>query len=422
MTPQATAIALPRPRVACNAVSGIAAVSAGAALLAACGSRTGAAHAADADVRPGLVLVEQQRIGSRDDPDEGFSFIGNVDVDRDGQIYAVENQAAEIRVFAPDGRLLRRIGRQGAGPGEFRSVSAFGVHGDTVWVVDVLARRITLFDRTGRLLRTGVVESHLTVDLPGTNYVGLILPVAMAPDGLFRGDMVTFMSRGTPIGPGNNPPDTVTVPKVRFTAAGGVADTAGWELHPSVPIGSFDPIEIAGRRYIRPNPPSARPLSASIGEGRLWVLRAPAALNQDATFRVIRLDAAGDTLFRQTFHYQPTRYSDAFLDAASWRAVRAPMGGVPAGGGAAARPELRLHAHLPDHARRSGLSPLPATRSTACYRRGCVDLAGARRPCGTDRALVAPAARWPAARHTRPAAQPAPLVEPRGHGVGRAAR
>ena len=36
-----------------------------------------------------------------------------------------------ILLFSPDGMLLRRIGRSGAGPGEFASTSGMAVLGDT---------------------------------------------------------------------------------------------------------------------------------------------------------------------------------------------------------------------------------------------------------------------------------------------------
>ena len=53
----------------------------------------------------------------------------------------------EIRVYSPEGIILRCIGRRGGGPGEFERAPRFGVSGDTVWAVDNRRNRITLFDR-----------------------------------------------------------------------------------------------------------------------------------------------------------------------------------------------------------------------------------------------------------------------------------
>src|SRR6185436_3773336 len=74
----------------------------------------------DLEALPRLRLVEELRIGNAADPKLGFSSIGSVAVDREGNVYAFEVQAAEIRVFTPAGRALRTIGRRGDGPGEFQ--------------------------------------------------------------------------------------------------------------------------------------------------------------------------------------------------------------------------------------------------------------------------------------------------------------
>ena len=44
--------------------------------------------------------------------------------------------AKEIRVFSETGVFLQRIGREGGGPGEFRSIQSLGMLGDTIVVLD----------------------------------------------------------------------------------------------------------------------------------------------------------------------------------------------------------------------------------------------------------------------------------------------
>jgi len=51
-------------------------------------------------------------------------------------------------VFDMSGKFVRNIGRDGAGPGEFRQIERFGWVGDTLWVSDPVLRRYTLFDRS----------------------------------------------------------------------------------------------------------------------------------------------------------------------------------------------------------------------------------------------------------------------------------
>ena len=103
----------------------------------ACGSDSdpdgGASGLEDMDAVPRVELEEEVRIGSVDDPDYGFSRVGSVDVDEEGNLYVYEFADTEIRVYSPDGELLRRFGGEGDGPGEFSGLTVtFGVQGDTV--------------------------------------------------------------------------------------------------------------------------------------------------------------------------------------------------------------------------------------------------------------------------------------------------
>jgi hypothetical protein len=99
-------------------------------------SRSDRPGTGDVDAFPALTAAEDLRIGDVDDPDLGFSRIGGVDVDRDGQVFVYEAMDRQIRVYDSEGRPVRRIGRQGEGPGEFGWVARLGVVGDTVWVCD----------------------------------------------------------------------------------------------------------------------------------------------------------------------------------------------------------------------------------------------------------------------------------------------
>lgn len=95
-------------------------------------------------------LVEEMRIASADSGPASFSQITAISTDAAGRFYIAENRPAEIRVFNPDGRYLRTIGRPGSGPGEFRQVSAvlWDSTGRLV-VVDQQAGRYSTFDSAG---------------------------------------------------------------------------------------------------------------------------------------------------------------------------------------------------------------------------------------------------------------------------------
>ncbi len=79
------------------------------------------------------------RFGSRDgtDPDLTFSDIRGIQADSDGNIYVLDYQAVEVRVFDPEGRYLRTIARRGQGPGEIMEANGILLSGDTLlWMHD----------------------------------------------------------------------------------------------------------------------------------------------------------------------------------------------------------------------------------------------------------------------------------------------
>ena len=68
----------------------------------------------------------------------------------DGTVFV--GGSTEVLVFDPDGAYRGEIGRQGDGPGEFRSLTGLGMHGDTLWTGDAMSGRVTRFLSDGSLL------------------------------------------------------------------------------------------------------------------------------------------------------------------------------------------------------------------------------------------------------------------------------
>jgi hypothetical protein len=67
-------------------------------------------------------LTELWRIGGDSDGEgELFGVINRVKTDESGNVYLLDQQLNEVKVFSPDGEYLRTIGREGEGPGEFRN-------------------------------------------------------------------------------------------------------------------------------------------------------------------------------------------------------------------------------------------------------------------------------------------------------------
>jgi hypothetical protein len=91
------------------------------------------------------------RIGQEGDSTAEFTRITGAIELPSGQIVVSDARSAYIRVFRPDGRFERNLGRVGAGPGEFRNVTLLPPAGDTVLVWDAGLRRLTLYSPQGRL-------------------------------------------------------------------------------------------------------------------------------------------------------------------------------------------------------------------------------------------------------------------------------
>jgi hypothetical protein len=139
-----------------------------------------------------------------------FTTVWEFDVDQWDRIWAYDNDANTIFVFERDGTLVRRIGRTGAGPGEFRQNMGMIIRPDgglAQW--DGTNGRITILDSTGTYVGSWPVPTTfgtmngLVGGPDGTIYMrrpvteprpGEILGrmglVAIRPDGTFGDSLV----------------------------------------------------------------------------------------------------------------------------------------------------------------------------------------------------------------------------------------
>lgn len=156
-----------RPPVARHAASPSLTVALLTALLAGCSGRTDVSARVHVDTLPGgiprtisdqpvdsgrITLVRERDLQPPElDPAELLEP-QDVAVADDGSVLVVDTKPTVIKVYGPDGRFLRSIGRSGSGPGEFRS-AWIAVRGDTLVVQDPSNVRGTTFNwRTGALL------------------------------------------------------------------------------------------------------------------------------------------------------------------------------------------------------------------------------------------------------------------------------
>lgn len=252
-------------------------------------------------------------MGSRDDPDIGFSNIAGVDVDRDGLTYVLERTDREIRVYDREGRRVGTIGGPGQGPGEFERPSLFGVLGDTVWVNDSGLDRLTLFSRGGDLISTHG-GTGIQIDL--TDAYVTIGPGRMRSDGL----METRLTSVT-LPAGASPPDIV-VPRLLLDLDGTVLDTIGADTMSLSDTFSQDRLRFRGITFLPPGAVPDTPYTLDADDGTIRVERPRPASGDPSTFTVTRTRTGGDTVYVIRFRYTPRPYQGAVIDSLVARQAR----------------------------------------------------------------------------------------------------
>lgn len=111
-------------------------------LLAAC-SGSEASTGTPFSASPWVLEGPEVRIGALDDPDYAFPSVLSLAVGPGGDVYTLHAQEAQVRRWTRDGEPAGTIGREGEGPGEFTRPSALGFFGDTLWVMDSRAYRVS---------------------------------------------------------------------------------------------------------------------------------------------------------------------------------------------------------------------------------------------------------------------------------------
>ncbi|MEO7361542.1 MAG: 6-bladed beta-propeller, partial [Gemmatimonadaceae bacterium] len=81
-----------------------------------------------------------------------------------GIMVIADNSNLQLHFFTPNGRYIRSAGRDGVGPGEFKTVRWIGECArDTVFAFDYMQNRISVFGSDGQLARTFSTPNAQTV-------------------------------------------------------------------------------------------------------------------------------------------------------------------------------------------------------------------------------------------------------------------
>lgn len=155
----------------------------------------------------GVELVETGRFSGEDGSPGELGQPQSIAVDGEGRIYVVDSKPAVIKVFSPEGQLIRTIGREGEGPGEFR-IGFIAVQGDRLVLHDPRIGRTSVYDTSGTFLKSWNSSccywSDILIDRENRIYIPSIV---------------------TDRKPGNEEDTPRGIPYVRWSLEGKVVDT-----------------------------------------------------------------------------------------------------------------------------------------------------------------------------------------------------
>jgi hypothetical protein len=103
-----------------------------------------------AQAQPRWKLTETLRLGGGETGPTAFLYTKSIEADAKGRIYVYDRKTQDIRVFGPDGKFQRVIGRLGSGPGEFRDAEGIAFARDgKLWARDAANARFSVFSSEG---------------------------------------------------------------------------------------------------------------------------------------------------------------------------------------------------------------------------------------------------------------------------------
>lgn len=153
----------------------------------------------------GWKLVPDGRVGGALDEPGELIDPQSIALDDAGNLYVADQQPAVIKMFAPDGRFVRTMGREGQGPGEF--VTAFiSARGGRLAVQDPRNSRLSLFDTAGTFIRSWSSGCCIWAPIQFDRQHRVYVPAMSGPDVEASYRYVRYDTIGTAI-------DTVSVPK-----------------------------------------------------------------------------------------------------------------------------------------------------------------------------------------------------------------
>jgi hypothetical protein len=268
----------------------------GMTIVAAAGCGGSDVDSADGDRVPHWPLELLTRIGSLDDPELGLTQVTRVAFGPDSLLYIAQTREHEVRVYRLDGTLVRRMGREGEGPGEFREIAAIGFLDDTLYVTDATLNRVSTFDDQGNPIASFPWSST------AERGSGPVFPRPTPPE-VILGDGSGLLHEGYFWLPGQA--ERADVPFLRIHRESAAQDTIAW-LEVELPVADATFTD-QGREWPVRRPIDDHDLPALMDDGSgVIVLERPLPTSADPhAFRIVKLSPRGDTLLAREYPYVP---------------------------------------------------------------------------------------------------------------------
>lgn len=110
---------------------------------------------------PDITYTEVQRISG----DTLFLGVSDIEVRDNGNIVVSEVMRGVVTELSPNGSFIRRIGRQGNGPGEFRRPFMIEMIDDSLFLFDNLNSRLSIYGQSGEYIKSVSTEYSFSNDL-----------------------------------------------------------------------------------------------------------------------------------------------------------------------------------------------------------------------------------------------------------------
>lgn len=247
------------------------------------------------------------RIGSVDDPEYAFQSVVALAMSPNGVLHSLHWGEATIRRWNQEGRPVGLIGGKGEGPGEFDTPGSLGFFGDTLWVMDRRAYRVSYFHQDGTFLGSMTPRVDMSRD-PDNSNASVPRPYQPLRDGTLYGIAPAWsdaIARGQ-----------LSEAKHVHMDAGGEHLGTVWS-QPYRPTDVLALLRESGGTFGR-QPFGDNPLFHVSPGGSLVVLdRRVFEGGGSAAIRLTRIALTGDTMLSKEIPYTPEPLPRAKIDSAS---------------------------------------------------------------------------------------------------------